>query len=57
VKVAECGLVVLLALHLALGLRVLALEFLPWHACQKALAGAAAALAGAVGLAFALNLL
>jgi fumarate reductase subunit D len=57
VKAAEWGLVVLLALHLGLGLRVLALEFLPWHARQKALAGAAAAVAGAVGLAFALNLL
>ena len=30
VKVAEWGLVVFLALHLLLGLRVLALEFLPW---------------------------
>lgn len=55
-KAAEWGLVVLLALHLGLGLRVLALEFLPWHARQKALAGAAAVLAGVFGLAFALNL-
>jgi fumarate reductase subunit D len=31
VKVAEWGLVVLLALHLFFGLRVLALEFLPWR--------------------------
>ncbi len=30
VKAAEWGLVVLLALHLTLGLRVLALELLPW---------------------------
>ena len=30
-KFAEWGLVTLLALHLALGLRVLAIEFLPWR--------------------------
>ncbi len=30
VKAAEWGLVVLLTIHLAFGLRVLALEFLPW---------------------------
>jgi fumarate reductase subunit D len=30
-KTAEWALVVALALHLALGLRVLALEFLPWR--------------------------
>lgn len=56
VKFSEWGLVVLLALHLGLGLRVLALEFLPWHAWQKALAGGACAVAGIFGLAFALNL-
>ena len=38
------------------GLRVLALEFLPWRDWQKSLAAAAAALAVAVGLAFALAL-
>lgn len=31
VKLAEWGLVLLLGLHLGLGLRVLALEFLPWR--------------------------
>ncbi len=31
VKVAEWGLVMLLALHFFFGLRVLALEFLPWR--------------------------
>ena len=31
VKVAEWGLVVALAMHMALGLRVLAIEFLPWR--------------------------
>ncbi|MDH5579068.1 MAG: succinate dehydrogenase [Betaproteobacteria bacterium] len=56
VKFAEWGLVTLLALHLAGGLRVLALEFLPWRDWAKGLAAAAAAVALAVGLAFALAL-
>jgi fumarate reductase subunit D len=56
VKFAEWGLVLLLALHLAGGLRVLALEFLPWRDWHKALAAAAAGFAFAVGLAFALAL-
>ena len=55
-KFGEWGLTVLLALHLGLGLRVLALEFLPWHSRQRALAGAAVGIAVAFGLAFALNL-
>ena len=38
VKAAEVGLVVLLALHMAGGLRVLAVEFLPWRDNQKTLA-------------------
>ncbi|MDE2210885.1 MAG: succinate dehydrogenase, cytochrome b556 subunit [Betaproteobacteria bacterium] len=42
VKVAEWGLVVLLAAHLTGGLRVLALEFLPWRNWQKSLAAVAA---------------
>jgi fumarate reductase subunit D len=53
VKFAECGLVVLLALHLGLGLRVLALEFLPWQRRQKLLAGGAVAVALLAGAAFA----
>jgi fumarate reductase subunit D len=56
VKFAEWGLVVLLAAHLAGGLRVLALEFLPWREWHKGLAAAAAGVALAVGLAFALAL-
>ncbi len=44
VKVAEFGLVFLLAVHLFGGLRLLALELLPWTSRQKTLA------AGAVGL-------
>jgi fumarate reductase subunit D len=56
VKLAEWGLVVLLAAHLGAGLRVLALEFLPWRDWQKSLAAAAAGVALAAGLAFALAL-
>ena len=56
VKFAEWGLVMLLAAHLGGGLRVLALEFLPWRDWQKSLAAAAAALTLAVGLALALAL-
>ena len=56
VKFAEWGLVVLLAAHLAGGLRVLALEFLPWRDWHKGLAAVAAGVALAVGLAFALAL-
>ena len=56
VKAAEWGLVVLLAAHLGGGLRVLALEFLPWTGWQKTLAAIAAAVTFAVGLAFALAL-
>ena len=56
VKLAEWAIVVALAAHLAGGLRVMALELLPWRDWQKALAAAAAALTVAVGLALALSL-
>jgi succinate dehydrogenase subunit D len=56
VKLAEWSIVVALAAHLAGGLRVLALEFLPWHDWQKALAAIAAAVTVGVGLALALAL-
>jgi fumarate reductase subunit D len=56
VKFAEWGIVLLLAAHLGGGLRVLALEFLPWRNWQKNLAAAAAAAAIVVSLAFALAL-
>ena len=56
VKFAEWGIVLLLAAHLGGGLRVLALELLPWRDWQKGLAAAAAAGAIAVSLAFALGL-
>lgn len=51
---AEWGLVILLAAHLAGGLRLLALELLPWREWQKTLAAVAAGFALAAGLAFAL---
>ena len=44
VKLAEFGLVFLLAVHFFGGLRLIALEWLPWSAPQKTLAAAAAAL-------------
>ena len=56
VKLGEWLIVLALAAHLGGGLRVLALEFLPWRGWQKSLAAAAAALTLAVGLAFALAL-
>lgn len=56
VKFAEWGLVVLLAAHLTGGLRLLALEFLPWRDWQKSLAAVAGGIALVVGLAFALAL-
>ena len=56
VKVGEWLIVVALAAHLGGGLRVLALEFLPWRDWQKSLTAIAATLALGVGLAFALAL-
>ena len=56
VKAAEWGLVVLLAAHAGGGLRLLALEFLPWRDWQGSLLAVAAAFSIAVGLAFALTL-
>ena len=54
VKAAEWILVILLAAHFAGGLRLLALEFLPWREGHKALAAVAGAFALAAGLVFAL---
>ena len=56
VKLGEWLIVVALAAHLGGGLRVLALEFLPWQDWQKTLTAGVAALAVAVGLALALAL-
>jgi fumarate reductase subunit D len=57
VKAAETGLVVLLAAHLAGGLRVLALEFLGWRSRQKSLVAASTGVSLAAGLLFLLNVL
>lgn len=54
-KASETALVVLLAAHLAGGLRVLALEFLGWRSSQKSLVAASAGISLAVGLLFLLN--
>jgi len=45
IKLAEFGLVFLLAVHFFGGIRLMALEFLPWSDNQKTYAAAAAALA------------
>jgi fumarate reductase subunit D len=55
VKFAEIALVVLLAAHMAGGLRLLALEFLPWRDWHKSLLAAAAAVTIVVGLTMMLN--
>lgn len=54
-KAAETILVILLAAHLAGGLRVLALEFLGWRARQKDMVALSAGIAVVVGLVFLLN--
>ena len=54
VKAAELAIVLALAAHLTGGLRLLALEFLPWRDWQKSLAAVAAGVSLAVALAFAL---
>jgi fumarate reductase subunit D len=54
-KAAETALVILLAAHLAGGLRVLALEFLGWRSSQKSMVAASAGAALAAGLLFLLN--
>jgi fumarate reductase subunit D len=56
VKASEWTVVVLLAAHAAGGLRLLALEFLPWRDWQKTLLAAAAGVTIAAGLALALAL-
>ena len=54
VVAAEWVLIVLLAAHLGGGLRILALEFLPWRNWQKTLAAGALSFAFVAGLVFAL---
>jgi fumarate reductase subunit D len=55
VKFSEIGLVLLLAGHMAGGVRLLMLEFLAWRDWQKSLLAIAAGVSLAAGLAFALN--
>ncbi len=52
VKVAETGLVFVLAVHMLGGIRVLVIENLPWREGQKQLATAALILAGIAALVF-----
>lgn len=55
VKAMEFTLVFLLAVHLFGGLRLLALEFLPWNPRQKALVAASSAVALCVACLFLLR--
>ena len=55
IRTAEWGLVTALALHLALGLRLLAIELLGWRERSAAIVPAALAAAIATGLLFLLN--
>ena len=52
VKIAEFGLVFLLAVHMFGGLRLLALEFLPWSNRQKTLAATAVAVSFLLAIGF-----
>lgn len=52
VKLAEFGLVFLLAVHMFGGLRLMALEWLPWAAPQKTLAALALALSFLIAMLF-----
>jgi fumarate reductase subunit D len=56
VEAAEFGLVAALALHMTLGLRVLAIEFLDFREKTAAIVSVCAAAACAAGLAFVLNI-
>jgi fumarate reductase subunit D len=56
VKFAEGGIVIALAIHLTLGLRVLAIEFLPLREPTRVVLSVCFAFVFAIGLAFALNL-
>ncbi len=56
-KLAEWGLVVLLALHMMGGVRLLLIEFTRWSGLRKNWIAGAAGFAALVGMAFALALL
>ncbi|NQV82954.1 MAG: succinate dehydrogenase [Rhodospirillales bacterium] len=55
VKLAEAGLIVLLAAHLTGGVRLLALEFFPWRDWQKTLVAVTGGVSLAAGLLFLVN--
>jgi fumarate reductase subunit D len=55
IKIAEGGIVVALALHMALGLRVLAIEFLPVRERTRVALAVCLAAGFAVGMMFLLN--
>jgi succinate dehydrogenase cytochrome b556 subunit len=55
VKASEWAIVLLLAIHLTGGVRILMIEFLPWRDWQKTLAAVVTAAALAIGLLFALS--
>lgn len=57
VKIAEFGLVFLLAVHFFGGLRLIALEFLPWSPRQKTYAATAVAASFFLSCSFYLNAL
>ena len=57
VKFGEWGIVVLLAVHLTGGVRLLMLEFLPWSDHQKTRIAVSLGLAALFGAAFALGLM
>jgi fumarate reductase subunit D len=57
VKLAEVGLIVLLAAHLTGGLRLLAIELLAWRGWQKTAVSLSAGISLAIGLLFLLNVL
>jgi fumarate reductase subunit D len=52
VKVAEFGLVFLLAVHMFGGLRLMAMEWLPWTSAQKTLAAGATAVSFLIAVLF-----
>lgn len=56
VKLGECGLVILLAAHMTGGIRLLALELLPWSDAQKTHIAVGLGVALLFGGAFALRL-
>ena len=55
VKAAETVLIILLAAHLTGGLRLLAVEFLPWRDRQKTLVALTGGISLVIGLVYLLN--